>query len=334
MVSVTSVVYDGRWTGQHGIGRFSSEVLSRLPWHLETLRGRHPVSPLGILELDLLAQSAARRSGSDWFVSPGYAVPATWRRHAAVTVHDLIYLDVAGEGHRIQDLYYERVVRPFVRRSDVVLTVSEFSRGRILDWSGAASDSVVVVGNGVSEDYFVDTAERGSGGYVLFVGNHKPHKNVPRLVEAVSRLSVGDVRLAFTGPPDAQVVDLARSHGMAGRLDFLGLVPESELPLVYARSGAVAIPSLYEGFGLPALEGMAAGVPVVASSVTALPEVVGHVGIGVDPLDVASIAAGLDLALGDTDVRIRAAALGPARAREFTWDRVADRVVASVESRG
>jgi glycosyltransferase involved in cell wall biosynthesis len=332
-VAVTGVVYDGRWTGQHGIGRFSDEVLSRLPWPVEALSGHHPVSPLGILELDLLARRAARRTGADWFVSPGYGVPATWRSRAALTVHDLIHLDVAGEGHWMKDLYYQRVVRRFVRRADVVLTVSEFSRGRIVDWSGADPDSVVVVGNGVSEDYFVGAAERVSRDYILFVGNHKPHKNVSRLVEAVSRLSVGDVRLAFTGPPDAEVVEVARMHGLADRLDFLGPVPEADLPLVYARAAAVAIPSLYEGFGLPALEGMAAGVPVVASTVTALPEVVGDVGIGVDPLDVASIGAGLDRALGDTEVRTRAATLGPVRAREFTWDRVAARLVAAIESR-
>jgi glycosyltransferase involved in cell wall biosynthesis len=333
-VAVTSVVYDDRWTGDHGIGRFSREVRSRLPWQMTTLHGRHPVSPLGLLELDVRARSAARRTGADWFVSPGYCVPATWRRHSAITVHDLIHLDVPGEDTRTKGLYYERVVRPFARRSDAVLTVSEFSRGRILDWSGADPESVVVVGNGVSDDYFVGTGERGSGGYVLFVGNHKPHKNVPRLVEAVSRLSTGDVRLAFTGPPDAGVVALARTHRISDRVDFLGVVPECDLPLVYARAAVLAIPSLYEGFGLPALEGMATGVPVVAATATSLPEVVGDVGVMVDPLDVGSIAAGLDRALADTEVRARAATLGPARAREFTWDRVADRVVAAVESRG
>jgi glycosyltransferase involved in cell wall biosynthesis len=323
------VVFDGRWAGDHGIGRFATEVSSRLPWRLETIGGAHPVSMRGIAELDVRAWRARRRSKATHFLSPGYCPPMRWPGSFSFTIHDLIHLDVPGEQSAVKRLYYERVVRPAAHRALVVYTVSEFSRGRIVEWAGLDEERVLVVGNGVDERFFAQGPglDRGRP-YLLHVGNHKPHKNLRRLISAFADMERRNVDLVLTGAPEASLVEIAAGRGVADRVVFAGKVPEEMLRDLYRGAAAVVIPSLHEGFGLPALEAMAAGRPVVASNVAALPEVVGSVGILVDPHDVDSITGGLDRAIAGGLVAEDASRRGPERAREFTWDAVARRMVA------
>jgi glycosyltransferase involved in cell wall biosynthesis len=320
-------MFDARWSGSHGIGRFAAEVSRRLPWRVEPIHGAHPVSRRGLVELDLLLRRARRRTGAQHFLSPGYCPPLRWPGSLSFTIHDLIHLDVIEERSVGKHLYYERVVRSAARRALVVYTVSQFSRGRIIEWSGLHEDRVVVVGNGVDERFFA--AGRGlhrARPYVLHVGNHKPHKNLRRLIAAFSALRETDLELVLTGDACAELVEVAKRCHVADRLVFTGRVPEEQLPALYRGAVAVAIPSLHEGFGLPALEAMAAGRPVVASNASALPEVVADVGILVDPKDVESIAHGLSLAVSDSAIEL-AQHRGPLRARDFSWDVVAERLV-------
>lgn len=165
---------------------------------------------------------------------------------------------------------------------------------------------------------------------MLHVGNTKPHKNLERLVRAVARLR--DVTLICSSAPAEELVRLATNLGCADRLRFLDGIAEAELPAWYRGASAVVIPSLYEGFGLPALEGMASGVPVVASSTTALGELVGDAGVLVEPTDVDSITDGIDAALTDDALRLRLATASPTRAAEYRWDAVASAVTAAIGS--
>jgi glycosyltransferase involved in cell wall biosynthesis len=321
-------IYDGRWVGDHGIGRFATEVASRLPWRLETIGGAHPVSMRGLTELDVIARRARRRTGAQHFLSPGYCPPLRWPGRLSFTIHDLIHLDVPNEQSAIKGVYYDRVVRPAARAADAVYTVSEFSRSRIIEWAGVDPQKVIVVGNGVDERFFV--SGRGlqrDRPYLLHVGNHKPHKNLPRLIAAFAAVRRRELDLLLTGSPDPDLMESAAQHGVSHRVVFIGKIPESALPDLYRGAEAVVIPSLHEGFGLPALEGLAAGRPVVASNVTALPDVVGDVGILVDPYDIESITHGLERSVSGDAVTDDAGLRGPARAREFTWDAVAHRVV-------
>lgn len=163
--------------------------------------------------------------------------------------------------------------------------------------------------------------------YVLGVGTLEPRKNLPRLVEAFASLSAevrGDRVLALAGPlgweTDATIA-AARRHADVVRP--LGYVADAELPGLYRGADLFAYPSLYEGFGLPVLEAMRCGAPVLTSSVSSLPEVAGDAAVYVDPTDVASIAAGLERALSDAGLRERLAAAGVERARSFSWSRCA-----------
>lgn len=319
------ILYDTRWIGEHGIGRFAREVRARLPAGTLDLTGTDPVSPQGLLELEW--QALRHQRPGTVFYSPGYAPPVTWLGPLVFTVHDLIHLDVPEEASRFKALYYGRVVRPAMHRSRRVLTVSEYSRQRLLEWSGVSPEGVVVVGNGVDPTYSPHGPRHEPGyPYVLYVRNTKPHKNVEGLLRAFALLDEPDVRLVLSGPADDLTRHAALRLGVLNRVVFAGRIPEAQLPAYYRGAAVVTMPSLYEGFGLPALEGMASGVPVVVSGTTSLPEVVGTAGLLVDPMDPESIADGLRRALGDTELRRALVASGLERARQFSWDDVAARV--------
>lgn len=328
---MTAVLFDSRWIGTHGIGRFAAEVRQRLPASTTDLSGTNPVSFRGLIELEI----QALRSGlgrNTIFFSPGYAPPLSWRGPLVFTVHDLIHVDVKEESSRFKTLYYERVVKPAMFRARKVLTVSEYSRQRLLEWGGVAPDQVVVVGNGVDVAFSPQGEVHEPGyPYILYVRNTKPHKNVVGLLRAFALMNTLDVRLMLSGAADDETRHEALRLGILERVVFAGRIPEAELPAYYRGAAVVTLPSLYEGFGLPPLEGMACGVPVVVSDSTSLPEVVGDAGLLVDPRSAESIADGLARALSDTELRRRLIGLGLERAKLFNWDDVGARVRAALK---
>jgi len=240
-----------------------------------------------------------------------------------VTLHDLNHLDVAENSTAAKRWYYNTVMMRGVRRAARVLTVSEFSRERIIDWSGVSADRVINVGNGVGGAYVPSGDAYDPGfSYVLYVGNRRPHKNLGRLMAAYRRSGVAPaVRLVMTGPFDRNVERLVEKEGIRGRCVCLGAVPEERMPALYRGARAVVLPSLYEGFGLPVVEGMACGVPVITSNCTGMAEVAGDAALLVDPRSTESIADGLATIITDSGLRERLVRRGIARAGGFSWDR-------------
>jgi glycosyltransferase involved in cell wall biosynthesis len=164
--------------------------------------------------------------------------------------------------------------------------------------------------------------------YVLFCGTQEPRKNLPRVLEAFRRVAHPDLELVLAGPPGWKE-DL--SDGMAsleGLVRPLGFVPPDDLGALYAGASVVAYPSLGEGFGLPVLEAMAHGVPVVTSAGTATEEVAGDAALLVDPIDTDAIAGAIDRVLNDADLAESLGAAGKVRAASFSWDRSAELVAA------
>src|SRR5581483_11394662 len=166
--------------------------------------------------------------------------------------------------------------------------------------------------------------------YLLYVSNHQRKKNTERLVEAFARVAqqLPDVALVMTGRHGSTfplVLELIERHGIRDRVHVLGHVEDEALPHLYGAAAAFTLPSLHEGFGLPALEAMACGTPVVAANVYALPEVCGDAAELVDPYDVEGIAHGLRRVLTDDAYAAELRARGIARASEFTWRRSAER---------
>jgi alpha-1,3-rhamnosyl/mannosyltransferase len=212
---------------------------------------------------------------------------------------------------------YSRLAVPrVVQAASAVIAISEFTKREVVEVLGTAPDKVHAIPIAV-EPPFTAEGPRADGDYVLAVGTLEPRKNLGRVVEAARRIGA-ELRVVGAEGWGGVKVD-----GWAGR------VSDDELAALYRGARAVAYPSLYEGFGLPVLEAMACGAPVVTSRGGATEEVADHAAVLVDPLDVASIAAGIDEAVSRRD-ELRAKGLE--RARAFSWDRVARDTWAVYES--
>jgi glycosyltransferase involved in cell wall biosynthesis len=245
-----------------------------------------------------------------------------------VAIHDAAALRHPGWYSRTYALWQRTVLPRLARRALHVLTVSEFSRSELRDLLGIPAERMTVVPGGVDPAFAPDAdpepARHALGltmPYVLCVASLTARKNLRALVPAAKALAHQEVDVVVAGGHRPQFA------GEAG-LDpvrLIGAVPDAMLPGLYAGAEAFVLPSLYEGFGLPVLEAMACGTPVVASNVTALPDTCGGAARFTEP-EGEAIAAALIALLGDKDERARLRAAGLERARGFTWDRAARRV--------
>jgi glycosyltransferase involved in cell wall biosynthesis len=245
-----------------------------------------------------------------------------------VTIHDLHFLKhperTSAEIHRD----YSSLVHAHARRADGIIVVSRFVAGEVQRELGVASDRISVCPNGAPE-WKGPAAPRNADGYLLFVGTIEPRKNVGGLLSAYAALLARRAdapRLVIAGRADLGAGTLLAAINqppLAGHVDYRGYVPTEEREALFKGAQAFVLPSFDEGFGIPALEAMSAGVPVVVSNRGALPEVVGDAGLLIDPDDAESLTAALDRLIGDADLREVCALRGLDRAREFTWTRTA-----------
>jgi glycosyltransferase involved in cell wall biosynthesis len=257
-----------------------------------------------------------------------------------VTVHDIQYRHYPEYFHPLK-LAWLRANVPFVvHHSEVVTVPSQFVRQDILAAFDADPDRVRVVPFG-SQELLAPAAGRDrvlarhglQRPFFLFPGRSYPHKNHRFLVEAFAPLA-GRADLVFTGPPgprDAEIDETASRLGIAHAVRRLGLVSRGELAALYEAATALAWPSRFEGFGVPVLEAMSAGCPVVASSATAIPEVVGDAGILLSPDDAAAWTAALERLVSDAGHRADLVTRGYARAAEFSWERSGALQIAAYE---
>jgi O-antigen biosynthesis alpha-1,2-mannosyltransferase len=255
---------------------------------------------------------ARRVRDADVLHCPSFRGPLHSRVPVVVTVHDLAVLRRPDAFNRWTRAYSRVVVPRVIRKAARVIAVSEFTKRELVELLDVPEDRVRVVPNGVG-DPFVANGNRAGGEYVLVVGTVEPRKNLPRLAQA-TRAAGLELRVAGSrGWGDVDV------NGDGVR--FLGFVPDDELASLYRGALCVAYPSLYEGFGIPVLEALACGAPVVTSAGTAMAEVADGAAVLVDPQDPEAIAAGIDEAIARRD---ELAPLGPARAAAFTWRAAAE----------
>ena len=270
-----------------------------------------------------------------------HQVPATRHATRLVTVHDLSFLRVPETHTRRAIAIQSALMRQTVDRADVLVAVSQSCKDELIDLYGVAADRVVLVPNGVELSEFhatpepeaLDTLKKREGvtrDYFIHLGTLEPRKNIPRLVQAYDR-----VRQRYADCPQLVLVgkhgwksepslEAMRPLMESGDIVHPGYLSRDEALLLLGGATACVYPSLYEGFGLPVLEAMASRTPVLTSSVTSLPEVVGDTGLLVDPCDVDAIEAGLAAFLDDPAAAARRAEAAYERAETFTWDRSAE----------
>jgi glycosyltransferase involved in cell wall biosynthesis len=312
------VIYaDQRWIGDHGIGRFARHVLSGLDYRPLGLNTR-PAAPLDALRLTRELWNLKR---DDLFFSPGYNTPLFCPAPFVFTICDLSHIYCPENSSPLIQLYYATVLKRACHRAAGILTISEFTRGQIVEWSGVALDKVFNVWCGVDPAYQPEGDSYGLPfPYLLCVTNRKRHKNEFRIAEAFAKSGLApEIHLVFTGDATSDLSRLIDRHGVNSRVDFVGRVPEAKLPALYRGAEALIFPSLYEGFGLPLVEAMACGTPVVASSTTALPEIAGDAALLVDPASVDQIAGAMRRMLSDVALRQLLREKGLARASKFPW---------------
>jgi glycosyltransferase involved in cell wall biosynthesis len=315
---------DQRWIGNHGIGRFARHVLAGLDYHPVPLTTK-PAAPLDSWRL---ARALRHLTPDDLFFSPGYNTPLYCRAPFIFTIHDLSHVYCPENTSPAIQLYYATIMKRACHRAAKILTVSEFTRGQIVDWAGVAAEKVVNVGCGVDESYRPEGPTYGLPfPYLLCVSNRKKHKNEFRLVEAFARAAIDrSIHLVFTGNPTEELSRCIDRHCVTPRVDFVGEVPEEKMPSLYRGAIALVFPSLYEGFGLPILEALACGTPVVTSNVTAMPEVAGDAAILVDPTSVEEIAEGMVRVFSNSTLRATIRGRALERAATFFWKVTIERI--------
>jgi glycosyltransferase involved in cell wall biosynthesis len=240
-----------------------------------------------------------------------------------MTVHDLIPL-LFPHYHKKQLYYFKHVFPIVLKKSIAILTVSHHSKNLIVDFYKIPKEKVIVIYNGISELFLNCKFNPKKQNYILYVGRISPTKNIEGLVKAFEMLITAyklDLRLKIT---DSQSkLNFKISMTLRDKIDFVGNIPDSDLRDLYKNASLFVFPSLYEGFGLPPLEAMACGCPVVCSNVASLPEVCGEAACYVDPVNIESIVEGMYKVLTDEDLRQNLIQKGLQRAKLFSWEKSA-----------
>jgi len=292
---------------------------------------------------------AAKKDGLDVFFSPYVKGPAYVSCPYVTTIHDLLFY-VTPVYRGVRDMVYQRLFKAhgkFIsKRATAIVTVSEHSKRDAIRLFGIREDKIVVIPNCVSERYGpVQDASRIAAlkrqlgireSYILYVGNFKPHKNVAALVRAFAQLP-SEVRrghqLVLASKRDSfadELERLANEVGVGQEVLFTDFVPEEAMATLYSGAALFVYPSLYEGFGLPVLEAMACGAPVVAANTSSLPEVVGDEGVMVTPSDKDMSTAIGDL-MSSGRRRRELSAYGQRRAKEFSLERTGRALLSLLE---
>jgi len=282
----------------------------------------------------------------DVWHGPHYTMPLRVPGPCVVTIHDLTFFDHPEWHERSKVVFFRRMIRAAARRATLLVCVSAYTADRLRALAPPRAD-VAVVHHGVDHDRFTTTGDEAADlaalaahgiepPYIAFASTIEPRKNVPTLVRAFARVAASrpELRLVLAGSDGwgaREALDAITGSGVATRVLRPGYLPAPTVAAFFRRAAALAYPSLEEGFGLPALEGLACGAPVVTSEGSALAEVVGTAALLVQPDDSGALANALERVLDDSLLEQRLRTAGPARAAEFTWQLCVDQHVDAYE---
>jgi glycosyltransferase involved in cell wall biosynthesis len=284
------------------------------------LRARSQIVRMSVRLPRLLRRLAPRLAHFQHVVPPGCRFPAV------VTIHDLSFERHPEVTSRRDRLIFRTMVPRSVHRAARVLAVSEWTKRDIVEHYGVSEGSVVVTPNGVDSIFAPGGARADGAPYALFVGTLQPRKDPLAALEALA-LVPGDLRLVLVGPDKGSGTEARQAAsrlGLNARVEFAGHVEKRRLAELYRSAACLVFPSRYEGFGLPVVEAMASGTPVVAAAGGSVPEVAGDAAVLVEPGDPVALAGGIERALADRERLVRA---GLERATQFSWAETARRTL-------
>lgn len=284
------------------------------------------------------------RPRPDIFFTPTHYAPRFCPTPSVVSIMDLSYVHFP-QMFRGSDLYQLKNWTSYsVRNAQRILTISEASKNDIIEYYHLKSKKVVVTYPGIKVNPSASLRARSQmskvksanqnlkgkygieGEYILFVGTLQPRKNVARLIEAFSQLSSKSLTLVIVGKKGwlyEEILAAPKKFGIEGKIKFLDYVPDEDLPSLYQNALCFVLPSLYEGFGLPVLEAMSHGCPVVTSNVSSLPEAAGEAAVYVDPESVKSIKEGIEKVVKDKTLRENLIKKGYEQVKKFSWEKCA-----------
>ena len=308
---------------------FSSSWKDRLTAPLPTaVRGIDRRVPVGLLNWlwhrrEWPAVESLAHGTFDVVHSPSPLLIPTRSAARLVTIHDLDFLRHPARVAREIRRDYPELARAHAHRADAVVVPSAHTADQVARRFDLPRDRIVVCPNGAPD--WPARAHAPTAGHILFVGTIVPRKNVDRLLTAYAQVRARRqdvpplVLVGQSTPESSQTLDRLATPPLVGHVRHEGYVDDRELRRLYEEAVLVVLPSLDEGFGIPALEALTVGAPLIAAARGALPEVVGDAGVLVDPLDVHALAAAVEQVLTDDRLRGRLSAAGPARARRFSW---------------
>ncbi|MBC8162183.1 MAG: glycosyltransferase family 4 protein [Roseiflexaceae bacterium] len=272
--------------------------------------------------------------------------PLARARRTVVTIHDMGYMHFPESHTRAQRLYLRLSTAWSARVASMVIAISKTTRDDLIRYARVPPAKIHVIYHGVAPRFQADPpAEvvaatqaryRIAGPYFLFVGTVQPRKNLERVIEAFARFkpqssaASPQPMLVIAGKKGwltEAIERRAAEIGVAGQVRFIGYLPDADVPPLLRGALGFVFPSLYEGFGMPVLEAMACGAPVITSTTSSLPEVAGNAALLVDPRDVGAIAAAIGRLAGDATLRAELRQRGVARAADFSWDSCAQQTL-------
>lgn len=350
-----------------GIGRYSRELigaLQGLDLNITVLRAGVGEIPDFMARTQVLRSAArlpglltlgqveiariARKDHLDIIHDPTGALPLTLAQTRRVaTIHDVIPYIFPRTSTTLDWFLYHAWLPVATRSLDAVITISQQSKEDLIKHMHLRENQIEIIPDGVSRKYhpmreaeFSPALERAgiSRPYILYVGSIEPRKNLNRLLQAFAGLRqwLDKWTLVIVGARNywksSPVIQVVEQLGLTDKVIFTGFIQEDDLPSIYNGADCFIFPSLYEGFGLPVLEAMACGTPVITSNSSSLPEVAGDAGILVDPNQVEAITSAMRQVLSDPDLAAELRQRGLARAAGFTWERTARETVAVYKS--
>jgi glycosyltransferase involved in cell wall biosynthesis len=348
------LIVDARMIDSSGIGTYIENVLSRiinnklnfkiiLLGEKEKLAHKFPEveiiecssSIYGVKEqLDFIKKTPKEY---DLFWSPHYNIPVFSKKKLLVTIHDFFHLDMPEFVQGFEKKLYARLMFNRVsKRASEIITVSNFSKKQSAVHLGK-NNNVNVIYNGVDQKWFeLEKDKNKEKSYILFVGNVKPHKNLKNLIKAYELVKndivedlviVGKKEGFITG--DSYISSL--NSDLLKRITFTGYVSDAELKDWVCNAKALVFPSIYEGFGLPPLEAMACGTPVITSDAASLPEVCKDASVYFDPYNIEDIAEKLKSTLNNEELLTLLSTKGKKQATKFTWEDSVNKHVEVIE---